>query len=63
VISEASRRFALDLDIVSGRVDEIGDEPFGILAVAAYGRPDAIAAGLAWIRDLGIVVDDLAEAA
>jgi D-methionine transport system ATP-binding protein len=63
VISEASRRFTLDLDIVSGRVDEIGGEPFGILAVAAYGPPAAIDAGIVWIASLGITVDTVAATA
>ena len=60
VISEASRRFGLDLNIISGRVDEIGGEPFGLMAVAAYGAPGQIEAGMGWMRDLGLDVADLA---
>ncbi len=56
VISEASRRFGLDINIISGRVDEIGGEPFGLMAVAAYGAPDRVAAGEAWLRELGLDV-------
>ena len=56
VISEASRRFGLDLNIISGRVDEIGGEPFGLMAVAAYGAADRIEAGIAWMRELGMDV-------
>ncbi len=47
IISEASRRFELDINIISGRIDEIGGEPFGLMAVAAYGRPDRIDAATA----------------
>jgi D-methionine transport system ATP-binding protein len=56
VISEASRRFGLDINIISGRVDEIGGEPFGLMAVAAYGAPDQIEAGMGWMRGLGLDV-------
>ena len=59
VISEASRRFALDLNIISGRIDEIGGEPFGLMALAAYGHPAHIAQGVAWMRQLHLEVDDL----
>jgi D-methionine transport system ATP-binding protein len=60
VISEASRRFALDINIISGRIDEIGGEPFGMMAVAAYGAPAHIEACIAWMRGLGL---DVTEAA
>ena len=53
------RRFALDLNIISGRVDEIGGEPFGLMALAAYGHPAHIAQGVAWMRQLHLEVDDL----
>ncbi len=60
VISEASRRFGLDINIISGRIDEIGGEPFGLMAVAAYGAPRQIEAGTAWMRELGLDVTALA---
>jgi D-methionine transport system ATP-binding protein len=56
VISEVSRRFQLDINIISGRIDEIGGEPFGLMAVAAYGRADQIDAATAWMRELGLDV-------
>ncbi|MBC7801185.1 MAG: methionine ABC transporter ATP-binding protein [Gemmatimonadaceae bacterium] len=59
VISEVSRRFAIDINIISGRIDEIGGEPFGLMAVAAYGSGDNIAQAVAWMRTLGLTVDDL----
>ena len=61
VISEASRRFALDLNIVSGRIDEIGGEPFGLMAVAAYGNPDHIGQAVSWMRQLRLEVDDIGQ--
>ena len=42
-----------------GRVDEIGGEPFGLMALAAYGHPAHIAQGVAWMRQLHLEVDDL----
>ncbi|MBR0645517.1 methionine ABC transporter ATP-binding protein [Plastoroseomonas hellenica] len=60
VVSEASRRFGIDLNIVSGRIDAIGDAPFGILALAAYGAPGAVEGAAAWMRGLGLHVGDLA---
>ncbi len=56
VVSEATRRFGLDLNIVSGRIDEIGGEPFGVMALAVYGEPARIEASIAWMRSLGLEV-------
>ena len=59
VISEVSRRHGIDLNIISGRIDAIGGEPFGLMALAAYGAPGAVTAALAWMRGLDLVVDVL----
>ena len=59
VISEASRRFGIDINIISGRVDEIGGEPFGTLAVAAYGSPDQLESATAWMTGLGLTLSPL----
>lgn len=56
VISAVSRQFGLDINIISGRIDEIGGEPFGLMAVAAYGAPSQIEAAIAWMRGLGLDV-------
>jgi D-methionine transport system ATP-binding protein len=63
VISEISRNFTVDINIIAGRVDEIGGEPFGVLAVAAYGTPARIAEAIGWMHELNLVVDDIAGAA
>ena len=57
VISEASRRFGIDINIISGRIDEIGGEPFGTMTVAAYGVPESLAAAVDWMRGLGHAVE------
>ncbi len=62
VISEASRRFGLDLNIISGRIDAIGMEPFGVLVVAAFGDPAHVAQAIDWMRGLELEVDDIAAA-
>jgi D-methionine transport system ATP-binding protein len=59
VVSEATRRFGLDLNIVSGRVDEIAGEPFGVMALAAYGPAGSIEEAIAWMRSLGLDVADI----
>lgn len=56
VISDVSRQFGLDINIISGRIDEIGGEPFGLMAVAAYGPAAQIDAGAAWMSELGLEV-------
>ena len=61
VISEASRRFGLDLNILAGRIDAIGAEPFGIMALAAYGAPAAVTAATGWMQGLGLTVEPLPE--
>jgi len=60
VVSEASRDFGLDINIVSGRVDEIAGEPFGVMALAAYGPEDAIGRAFDWMRGLGLTVTETA---
>ena len=42
------------------RIDAIGAEPYGLMALAAYGPPTAIAEGTAWMRSLGLDVSDIA---
>jgi D-methionine transport system ATP-binding protein len=58
VISEASREFGLDINIVSGRVDEIAGEPFGVMALAVYGPATSIAAAFGWMRGLGLIIEE-----
>ena len=59
-VSEATRLFGIDLNILAGRVDEIAGEPFGVLMLAAYGPPGRIEAVRAWFASLGIRAEDVA---
>jgi D-methionine transport system ATP-binding protein len=63
VISEASRRFDIDINIISGRIDEISGEPFGTMAVAAYGAVPNLDAAQNWMRELGIGLSALVSEA
>ena len=60
VVSEASREFGIDINIISGRVDAIAGEPFGVMALAAYGSAERVEAGLDWFRALGLDVTEIA---
>jgi D-methionine transport system ATP-binding protein len=62
VIAEARARFGVELTILHGRVDEIRGRPFGILALAASGPGDRVAAAAAWMRGLGIALEEIGHA-
>jgi D-methionine transport system ATP-binding protein len=59
VISEASRQFGVDLNILSGRIDAIGGEPFGLMALACYGVPEMVERSVGWMRELGLSVEEV----
>ncbi|MCW5748790.1 MAG: methionine ABC transporter ATP-binding protein [Alphaproteobacteria bacterium] len=59
LVSELSRRFALDLNIVAGRIDEIQGRPFGSLAMIAAGKPDCIETAIGHLRQRNVHVEVL----
>ena len=61
ILSETIRRFALDFNILHGQVDEIQGRAFGSLAVLAGGEPGQVAAALAFLREQGVVVEELSH--
>ena len=61
VLSEAIRRYALDVNILHGQIDEIQGRAFGSLAVLADGEPDRLDDALAYLRAQGVVVEALAH--
>ncbi|MEJ8800213.1 methionine ABC transporter ATP-binding protein [Trinickia caryophylli] len=61
VLSEAIRRFALDVNILHGQIDEIQGRPFGSLAVLADGERGQLDAALAFLREQGVVVETLSH--
>ena len=63
LLSDAIRRFDLDLSIVHGQVDEIQGQPFGSLAVFAQGAPEQLDAAVAHWRGAGVFVDQVTNLA
>ncbi len=61
ILSETIRRYALDFNILHGQVDEIQGHAFGSLAVLADGEPQQLAAALGFLREQGVVVEELSH--
>jgi D-methionine transport system ATP-binding protein len=59
VLSETIRRFELDFNILHGQIDEIQGQAFGSLAVLANGDPVKVAQAIAWLREQGVVVEEM----
>jgi D-methionine transport system ATP-binding protein len=59
VLSETIRRFELDFNILHGQIDEIQGQAFGSLAVLANGDPVKLAQALVWLREQGVVVEEM----
>ncbi len=59
VLSETIRRFELDFNILHGQIDEIQGQAFGSLAVLASGDPVKVAQAVTWLREQGVVVEEL----
>jgi D-methionine transport system ATP-binding protein len=62
ILSDLIRRFALDLNILHGQIDELQGQPFGTLAVLARGAQDQLRAAVAHLRSAGVLVQELAHA-
>ena len=43
VLSQLSRKFDIDLEIIAGQIDRVAGHPFGVLIVAAPGGPETLA--------------------
>ncbi|WP_433335732.1 methionine ABC transporter ATP-binding protein [Spirillospora sp. CA-294931] len=56
-VSELARTYAIDVNILGGAVERVGDVRIGRLRVALPGVPDANAAQLAHLRDAGLTVE------
>ncbi|MGI4984903.1 MAG: methionine ABC transporter ATP-binding protein [Janthinobacterium lividum] len=61
VISETIRRFAIDISILHGQVDEIQGQAFGSLAVLASGAPGTVAEAMTSLRERGVIVEELSH--
>lgn len=61
LISEAIRRYELDFNILHGQIDEIQGQAFGSLAVLAGGEPTRVAQAMTFLRERGVVVEELSH--
>ncbi|WDD93388.1 methionine ABC transporter ATP-binding protein [Burkholderia sp. FERM BP-3421] len=59
ILSETIRRYELDFNILHGQIDEIQGQAFGSLAVLAGGEPGKVGQALAYLREQGVVVEEL----
>jgi D-methionine transport system ATP-binding protein len=59
LLSEAIRRYRLDFNILHGQIDEIQGQAFGSLAILASGVNSDIAQAVAFLREQGVVVEEL----
>jgi len=59
ILSETIRRYELDFNILHGQIDEIQGQAFGSLAVLAAGRPANVAEAIAYLREQGVVVEEM----
>ncbi|MCX8565369.1 MAG: D-methionine transport system ATP-binding protein [Glomeribacter sp. 1016415] len=62
VLSETMRHYAMiDFNILHGRIDEVQGQPFGSLAVLASGAPVKVAEAMAFLRQRGVLVEELLD--
>ncbi|MDC6134072.1 NIL domain-containing protein, partial [Burkholderia gladioli] len=61
ILSETIRRYELDFNILHGQIDEIQGQAFGSLAVLAGGEPGKVGEALAYLREQGVVVEELSH--
>jgi D-methionine transport system ATP-binding protein len=59
ILSETIRRYELDFNILHGQIDEIQGQAFGSLAVLAGGKPVQVAEAIAYLREQGVVVEEM----
>ena len=60
-ISECSRRFNLDFNILRGSVDDIHGTMLGTLTVMIECEPSIYIQALAFIREQGVIVEELTD--
>ncbi len=61
ILSDVIRRFAIDLNLLHGQIDEVQGQPFGALAVLARGSQDQLKATVAHLRRSGVLVQEVAH--
>jgi D-methionine transport system ATP-binding protein len=59
LLSDVIRRYNVDFNILHGQIDEIQGQSFGSLAVLASGETNGIEQAVAFLREQGVVVEEL----
>jgi D-methionine transport system ATP-binding protein len=59
VISQLSRQFGLDINILHGRIEEIQGAPFGTLVIQTDGRAEAVQAAINLLKSNHLSVEAL----
>jgi D-methionine transport system ATP-binding protein len=61
LLSEVIRRYSVDFNILHGQVDEIQGQSFGSLAVLASGMAASVQQAVAFLREQGVIVEELSH--
>ena len=59
LLSDAIRRFDIDFTILHGQIDEIKGQAFGSLAVLADGTKANVDSAIAYLREQGVIIEEL----
>lgn len=62
LVSGISRRYSIDLNIIFGSIEIIGDNPIGGLVVIADGKPEDIDAAVEYLRSINVGVEVILSA-
>jgi D-methionine transport system ATP-binding protein len=62
LLSDAIRRYALDINVLHGQVDEIQGQTLGTLAILAHGSADGLTQSMAFLRSAGVLVEEVPHA-
>ena len=61
VISEASREYGLNFNILLGQIDEVQGESFGTLTVLTHAEPSVFAQAVAFLRSRSVLVEEVTK--
>ena len=61
IISEASREYGVNFNILLGQIDEVQGEGFGTLTVLTHAEPDVLAQLIAFLRSRSVIVEELTK--
>jgi D-methionine transport system ATP-binding protein len=59
LLSDVIRRYALNINVLHGQIDEIQGQPFGTLAVLARGAHESVMQAIAQLRGEGVIVQEV----